>query len=56
MSVKVYINGKEIPKEELKNIKIHKESVKKIFANKIRELEEEKRTAEQDSQEDRHPK
>lgn len=33
--VTIYINGKRITKEEIKNIEIHSETVRKIFAEKL---------------------
>ncbi len=35
MNATIYVNGKRVTKEELKNIEIKSETVKRIFAEKL---------------------
>lgn len=40
MNVTIYVNGKRVTKEELSNIEIHNETVKKILAEKLADKKE----------------
>lgn len=37
--VKIYVDGKQVTKEELKNIEIKKESVKRILSERLKKDE-----------------
>lgn len=40
MNVTVYVNGKRVTKEELNNIEIHNEMIKKMLAEKLADKKE----------------